>query len=102
MRFLVLTFTNQMMPPETAAQATGATIEWINKYREKGIMKDVFSLGGINGGGGILDVDTPEQLDEIMIEFPMNPFSEIKIYPLSDVKHALKHMQQHMQNMLNQ
>jgi muconolactone delta-isomerase len=39
--------------------------------------------------GGILSVDSFEELDAIMTSMPFGPFSNIEVYGLSDVKQAL-------------
>ena len=39
----------------------------------------VKKLRRLSGGGAILDVASPEELDEIMAEFPLGPFSHVEI-----------------------
>jgi muconolactone delta-isomerase len=40
--------------------------------------------------GGILNVDSLEELDTIMTEFPFGPFSEVKVQALVDLTESLQ------------
>jgi muconolactone delta-isomerase len=59
---------------------------WKRKYEGK--MEQLYAFAGMQGGGGIADVDSIEELDTMIAELPMSPFTEIEIYPLTDVEVA--------------
>ncbi len=40
-----------------------------------------------------------EEVDAIMAEFPFGPFSDVEIYPLVDIQVALKNVKQAIQAM---
>lgn len=50
-----------------------------------------------NGSGvGILSVDSLEELDAIMAEFPLEPFGEVEIFPLADLTESFQCAKQSM------
>jgi muconolactone delta-isomerase len=63
---------------------------WLSEHRGTGKLEDVWSFAGIVGGGGILNVDSPEELDKIMIGFPFGQTSQVEIYPLADLDASLE------------
>jgi muconolactone delta-isomerase len=99
MKFLVSTHPKHPIPPEIGLQLIDAMVAWINQYADSGKIQDVWSFAGTGGGGGILDVDSAEELDAIMAGFPFGAFSEIQIYPLADLHESLQHLKQVMQAM---
>ncbi len=67
-----------------------ALLGWAQKYRASGKLERMWNFAGLQGGGGILNVDSHEELEAIMNEFPLGPFMEIEITPLSDLDKALQ------------
>ena len=49
-------------------------------------MDDVWGFAGILGGGGVFNVESLEELDSIMVEFPFAPFTDTEIIPLVDIE----------------
>ncbi|MBI4333313.1 MAG: hypothetical protein HY673_18770 [Chloroflexi bacterium] len=92
MRFLVTCKTKFPMPPEAAAGLADAMVGWSEKYLKEKKMEQVWGFAGVWGGGGILNVNSAEELDAIMIEFPFGPFVDIECYVLSDLKMAMSNM----------
>ncbi len=99
MRFLVMSNTREAMPPEAAPMLVPAMRAWVAEHRGSGAIVDIWSFAGIAGGGGILDVDSHEQLDEVMSGFPFGPFSDVEIYPLSDLDASLTNLETTMARM---
>ena len=89
MRFLVVNKSKFPFPPEMAASLFDAQQGWIDANMKSGKMEQVWSLAGLQGGGGILNVDSLEELDGILISMPLGPFSEREVYGLGDIKQAL-------------
>ena len=44
-------------------------------------------------------MDSFEELDAILTEFPLGPFSDIEIYPLTDLHASLKQTKERAQQM---
>jgi muconolactone delta-isomerase len=89
MRFLVVTNQRQAAPPEMMLPLVQAMKEWLAEHRTSGKLVEVWNFAGIAGGGGIVEVDSHEELEVIMGAFPLGPFSDIEAYALSDVDAAM-------------
>lgn len=90
MKFLITTKQTSMPPPEMTFALMDAMDGWVAERRASGKLDSIWSFAGLSGGGGVVDVDSHEELDEIMSTFPWAPFSSIEIYALSDLDHSLK------------
>ena len=77
------------LPPEKVSSLIGAMRAWVTEHRATGRLVEDFSLAGLSGSGRILEVDSHEELTAIMAGFPFGPFSDIEMYPLSDLDSAL-------------
>ena len=75
MRFLVTSTSKHQVPPEALPGLLDALIAWANKYTESGKFEAIWATAGRAGGGGIINADSLEELDAIMVEFPLGPFS---------------------------
>jgi muconolactone delta-isomerase len=84
MKFLVIAKNKYPLPPEAIPSLMDGAIAWKRKYEGK--FEQIFAFAGMQAGGGITDVDSTEELDTIIAELPMAPFSDIEIYPLTDVE----------------
>jgi muconolactone delta-isomerase len=89
MRFLVLSTMREALPPEQVLSLIGSLRTWMWEHRSTGRLVEDFSLAGRNGSCRILDVESHEELTEIMAGFPFGPFSDIEVFPLSDLDAAL-------------
>jgi muconolactone delta-isomerase len=94
MKFLVVTKNKMPIPPEMALGLVEAMEGWIQKYTDTGKMDQVWGFAGLQGGGGILNVSSLEELDSIMTEFPFGPFSNIEVYGLADLDLGLQKMKE--------
>ena len=94
MKFLVNTRTKSPIPPEMIPALIDAMTAWTNRLTESGKLEAVWGYAGLAGGGGIANVDSLEELDAVMVEFPFGPFSEIEILPLVDLDGSLQRMKQ--------
>ncbi len=100
MKFLITTKIVRPAEPHVMMNMMEGTKEWIRHYREEGKMEFVYSLAGNKGGIGLLNVDSNEELDNIMSEFPMAMATEIEVIPLTDVITSLEKMQSQIQKMM--
>lgn len=88
MRFLVVTKSRSPSPPNP--EMVNAMSEWLDQHERSGKMEQSWSFAGTIGGGGILNVDSHDELDEIMGGFPFAPFSHVEVYPLTDLRKTLE------------
>ena len=84
MQFLIITRQRTPPPPEMTLPLLGAMQAWMAQHRASGKIKSSWAFAGMPGGGGVIEVDSAEELDEIMAGFPLGPFSSIEVLALSD------------------
>ena len=90
MRFLVSTTRTQLIPPEMTLGLIDAMKAWLKRYTEAGKIERSWALAGRPGdGGGIVNVESHEELDRIMNEFPFQFSSSIQVQPLADLTASL-------------
>ena len=70
MDFPLKTMMRDPMPPEMVAPMFEAPLGWAQKHRASGKLERMWNFAGLQGGGGILNVDSHEELEAIMNEFP--------------------------------
>ena len=90
MRFLVVSKGREMAPLPAAAGMTQQMLGWIEAHTKSGKMEQAWSFAGVIGGGGILNVESLEELNEIMEGFPFAPVSTVEIYPLVELEPSLR------------
>jgi hypothetical protein len=54
----------------------------------------------LTGGGGIVEVESPEELDEIMVGFPFGQLSNMEVHALSDLDAVLDLSERVMSQMM--
>jgi muconolactone delta-isomerase len=89
MQFLIIAKPSSPPPPEMLMSLIDAMEAWLAKNQADGTLKSSWSFAGTQGGGGILEVDSHEQLDAIMAGFPFGPFNSIEVHALSDLGQSL-------------
>ena len=89
MQFLLITKQTNPPPPEMAVPLMEAMEAWVAQHRASGQLTSIWAFAGMPGGGGVVEVDSHEELDAIMVAFPFGPFSSIEILALSDIDKAL-------------
>lgn len=99
MRVLIVSKAQFPIPPEAVPMLIDGMTAWMNKYTKEKKMEQVFGFAGLNGGGGILNVNSAEELDAIMTEFPFGPWSQNEVYILSDVNASLANFKRVMAQM---
>ncbi len=98
MRFLVITKSSGPAPPDPSL--VDAMNAWLDEHDEK--MEQSWSFAGLNGGGGILNVESLEELDDIMAAFPFGQFSTVEVYGLADLSRSLENLRTLMSRMAEQ
>ena len=100
MQFLVITRPSTPPPPEMFVPMIGAMEAWVAQLRATGKTKAVWAFAGTGGGGGVLEVESHEELDAIMARFPFAPFSTIEIIALSSLDESLANARAFVQEMM--
>lgn len=84
-----------MTPTEVVPSLIDTTLAWARKYEGK--IDQIWSFaGGLwsftrqKAEEGVADVESLEELDAILAEFPLGPFSETQVYPLVDMRVSLQ------------
>lgn len=90
MRFLVVTENRTPLAPEMALPMMRMMQAWSAEHTASGKLEQVWSFAGLVGGGGILNVDSHEELDAVMGGFPFAQNSKIAVYVLADLDVALR------------
>ena len=89
MKFLVMPIQKQTLPPEMGLALIEATIQWKDQVKRSGKFDAIYSIAGQPGGLGIVNVDSLEELNDRIAEYPMTPFCDVQVLPLSDVDQAM-------------
>ena len=82
MRFLVVTKPQFPIPPEAVDGLLHELAGWASKWTSQGKLEQVWGFAGFHGIGGIFKVDSLEDLDAVISEFPFWIFSVAEITPL--------------------
>jgi muconolactone delta-isomerase len=89
MRFLIVTKAIHPLPVEHAPMLAEAMQTWADTHRASGKMEQIWAFAGLPSGCGILNVDSHEELDDIMLGFPFANWSDTQVYVLSDIDHTM-------------
>lgn len=100
MKFLVTTVERSPVPPEIVVGMMDVMAAWAKKYTGNKKMEQIWMFAGRHGGGGIINVDSLDELDAIMAEFPLAAFAEVQIYPLVDFQASIQRAKQAMAAMM--
>lgn len=92
MRFLIISKNKHLTPPEVVPGLIDATLAWARKYQ--GQIEQIWAVAGQQAGGGIVNVESLEELDTILAELPLGPFSETEVYPLVDLDVSFQHQKE--------
>jgi muconolactone delta-isomerase len=89
MRFLVITKQKYMVPPEVQLGLIDGSLAWSKRYSASKKLEQAWGFAGIPGGGGIADVGSLEELNQIMAENPLAAIAETEIVPLVNLEESL-------------
>ena len=90
MKFFVRSQRNQVpMPPERAAGLYQAAKQWVNARVADGTFDCAYSFSELGGGMGIMNADSPEELLDLVVDYPLWPFFTREIKPLCDFSHTM-------------
>lgn len=99
MKFLVISRPKHPVPPERSLALIDAFSAWIDKYTAAGKLESTWTFAGTRAGGGIANVNSAEELDAIVSEYPFAAFSDLETYPLVDAKQSIQQLKKYIQAM---
>jgi len=91
MRFVAIVRPKVPIPPEQLGGVLEGFAQWRERYRDNLEVFEFFAGGG--GGFGICDVPDVETLNQLMVDNPINFFSDVEIRPTISGDVALKQWQ---------
>ena len=97
MRLVVISRPRFPVPPDQLPTIFQAFAEWRERYRSRMESFEFFAGGG--GGFGVFNVPDEATLNQVMLEYPLLPYSELEIRPVLDGDTALRQWQQALQAM---
>ena len=100
MRVMALVKPRFFIAPELFPTLIQGFIDWRERYRSQMEVFEFFA--GAGGGFGIINVADEAALNQMFIEFPFSPFSEIEFRPTLQGDAALRQWQQAVQTMKGQ
>ena len=75
--------------PDDARTLFQQTIDWINSRLTDGTFDCAYNLPA-GGGVAIVNADAHETLTDILSSYPLQPWVQYEVHPLSDIKHAFE------------
>jgi muconolactone delta-isomerase len=97
MRFLIITKSKYMVPPDVMLGLVESMEPWQKKYAGK--LEQIWGFAGTQGGGGICNVESLDELDAIMTDFPFGSISDIEVLPLVDLPGSLERIKRALRAM---
>jgi muconolactone delta-isomerase len=75
--------------PDDALTLFRQTIDWINGRLTDETFDCAYNLPA-GGGVAIVNADSHETLTELLSSYPLQPWVQYEVHPLSDIKHAFE------------
>ena len=98
MRVFVLVEPKFFVSPDMFPGLLEGFADWRERYRDRMEAFEFFAGGG--GGFGVFNVADEATLNQMMIEYPFTPFSELTVRPILEGDTALNQWRQVMQQMM--
>jgi muconolactone delta-isomerase len=103
MEFLIISKDKYMTAPAVVPSLIDATLAWARKYEGQidqiwSFAGRLWSFTGQQAEEGVANVESREELDTILAEFPLRPFSETEVYPLADLDVSLQQQKETLQS----
>ena len=92
MRFMFITHLRHPVPPELMPSLMEGFAAWWERYRDRWEGAGFFAEG--NGGGGICEVADEVEFHQMILEWPLTPFSETEAHALVDMDTSLSQWQE--------
>lgn len=99
MKFMVMPMQTRTVPPELMSTLVEVTAEWMGWAKKSGKFDCIYCISGQPGGIGIVNVNSLEELNDVVSGYPMTPFCEVGVYPLSDIDQAMSALREQVKKM---
>jgi len=98
MRFLITSTPKFPIPPQAVPMMLGAMRQWAKRHTESKKLEQTWGFVS-GGGGGIVNVASHEELNDLLSEMPFTPFAETTVQPLIPLEAGLKSFEDAMTRM---
>ncbi len=98
MRAVVIVRPQSTAPPDLLPTLFDGFADWRERHKDSMESFEFFAGGG--GGFGVLNVPDEATLNQIMLEYPFLPYSEVEVRPVVDGDTALRQWRQTLQQMM--
>lgn len=78
------------LPPSNAEALFVNARDWVEEQMGKGKIEVAYALAGEMASMMVYNVDSNEELDDMLQEYPLSNYSIFEIYPLSDALHSFE------------
>jgi len=97
MKALVIGRPKFQVPPDMAPMITQGALDWYERYKDR-----FTEFGTFMGGGGFatVEVESADELNQMIVEMPFAPFSEITAELFVEGDKGFRQFQEAMQAML--
>jgi len=84
--FLVYGRVTHQVPPDLAVELTDAYLTYVKKWKAAGAVDQVWNYVACLGGCMIVNLASPDELDQMLMEHPFVPYMEVAVEPLVDAE----------------
>ncbi len=88
------------LPPERALSLIDAAQAWVAEHCAAGRIHALWSFAGMIGAVGVAEVESPDELDEMMTSFPFPSLSNVEVIALSDMDRNVANGKAQMERMM--
>ena len=80
-----------MIPAATSRQLMEATVGYLKQMKQSGKILEAYALAGSGRTMTIADLDSPEEVAQMIARVPFGPFLNWETYPLVDFEEMMKY-----------
>jgi len=89
--FASLKDTVSMIPAATSRQLMEATVGYLKQMKQSGKILEAYALAGSERTMTISELDSPEEIAQMIAGVPLGPFLNWETYPLADFEEMMKY-----------
>ena len=99
MRFLITSKPRFPFPPDAGPALLAAMRAWVQQHTISKKIETIWGFAAGGGGGGILNVDSHEELNAVMAGMPFTAVSEIHAEAIVPIEVSLRNLEEAMRQM---
>jgi len=89
MKFLIIDRGGTIeLPPSEVEAIFMRARDWVKEKMDEGKIENAYALAGEMSSMMVLNVNSHEELDDALQDYPLSNYSVFEIYPLSDALHS--------------